>query len=252
MTELFDVDACARIGRGLLNDPRGACRGDAGRAIVPCADGSRPVSTRRLAAQAGERLKSDSRTTGAGVDIIDVATARSVRDLRYPTRRALAGPTDTADIPSRCALSVLRRHSRRHARGQSDEWAFWAPTASARRARRGPPPGILGMGRIRTSRSRAAPGAFGIADPTITNPQRRGRGQRSRWERDSIGKALIRLDRAVDVYDQHFNCPALRRPTFTLMNARLAQADEADAVIGTPARGESDLTKCAESDAARQ
>ncbi len=98
-----------------------------------------------LIGQAGEQLKLIA-NYGAGVDNIDVATARQNGILVSNTPGVLTD--DTADMTMALILAVTRRMSEGMAKMQKGEWTGWAPTALLGGRISGRRLGILGMGRI--------------------------------------------------------------------------------------------------------
>ena len=111
-----------------------------------------------LIGQAGDRLKLIA-NYGAGVDHIDVATARQRGVLVSNTPGVLT--EDTADMTMALILAVTRRMSEGMAVMQSGEWQGWAPTALLGGRVGGRRLGILGMGRIGQAVARRAR-AFGM------------------------------------------------------------------------------------------
>lgn len=98
-----------------------------------------------LLAQAGPRLKLIA-NYGAGVDHIDVATARQRGVLVSNTPGVLTD--DTADMTMALLLAVTRRIPEGLNVMQSGAWEGWAPTALLGGRVGGRRLGILGMGRI--------------------------------------------------------------------------------------------------------
>ena len=111
-----------------------------------------------LIGQAGEQLKLIA-NYGAGVDHIDVATARQRGVLVSNTPGVLTD--DTADMTMALILSVTRRMSEGMAQMQKGTWSGWAPTALLGGRVSGRRLGILGMGRIGQAVARRAH-AFGM------------------------------------------------------------------------------------------
>ncbi|HHB81287.1 MAG TPA: D-glycerate dehydrogenase, partial [Aliiroseovarius sp.] len=99
----------------------------------------------RLLAGAGERLKLIA-NYGAGVDHIDVATARQRGILVSNTPDVTA--EDTADMTMALILAVTRRIPEGLAVMQAGDWQGWSPTALLGGRIAGRRLGILGMGRI--------------------------------------------------------------------------------------------------------
>ena len=108
--------------------------------------------------QSGDRLKLIA-NYGAGVDNIDVSTARQRGILVSNTPGVLT--EDTADMTMGLILAVTRRLPEGLAAMQAGRWDGWSPTAFLGGRIAGRRLGILGMGRIgRAVAKRAA--AFGM------------------------------------------------------------------------------------------
>lgn len=111
-----------------------------------------------LIGQAGPQLKLIA-NYGAGVDNIDVETARSRGILVTNTPGVLT--EDTADMTMGLILAISRRLPEGLATMQQGQWTGWSPTALLGGRIGGRRIGILGMGRIgRAVAQRAA--AFGM------------------------------------------------------------------------------------------
>jgi len=111
-----------------------------------------------LIAQAGDQLRLIA-NYGAGVDHIDVATARQRGILVSNTPGVL---TDvTADMTMALVLAVTRRIPEGLALMQSGDWSGWSPTALLGGRVGGRRLGILGMGRIGQAVAHRA-SAFGM------------------------------------------------------------------------------------------
>ncbi|MEY3960536.1 MAG: hypothetical protein RIR14_1190, partial [Pseudomonadota bacterium] len=121
MKELFDVD--------LRDDDRPMTREELAAAMAR-ADVLVPTITDQidagLIAKAGERLRLIA-SFGAGVDHIDVATARSRGILVSNTPGVVT--EDTADMTMALMLAVTRRIPEGLAVMQAGKWEGWAPTA---------------------------------------------------------------------------------------------------------------------------
>lgn len=182
-----------------------------------------------LIGQAGDRLKLIA-NYGAGVDHIDVATARQRGILVSNTPGVLTD--DTADMTMALMLAVLRRIPEGLAAMQADEWTGWAPTAFLGGRIGGRRLGILGMGRIGQAVARRA-AAFGMQvhyhNRRRLRPEIEEELEATYWE--SLDQMMARMD-VVSV-----NCPATPS-TFHLMNARRLKLMKPEAVIVNTSRGE--------------
>jgi glyoxylate reductase len=224
MTELFDVR--------LREDDTPMSRADLVAAmagadvVVPCIadriDGA-------MLAQAGDRLKLIA-NYGAGVDHIDVATARQRGVLVSNTPGVMTD--DTADMAMALILAVLRRLPEGMAVMQSGNWDGWAPTAFMGGRVAGKRLGILGMGRIGQAVARRAH-AFGMQvhyhNRRRLHPDTEAALEATWWE--SLDQMISRMD-VISV-----NCPHTPS-TFHLMNARRLKLMKPQAVIVNTSRGE--------------
>jgi glyoxylate reductase len=182
-----------------------------------------------LISQAGEQLRLIA-NYGAGVDHIDVATARSRGILVSNTPGVLTD--DTADMTMALILGVTRRMSEGMAMMQKGDWTGWAPTALLGGRISGRRLGILGMGRIGQAVAKRA-SAFGM-QVHYHNRRRVHAGiedalEATYWE--SLDQMVARMD-VVSI-----NCPHTPS-TFHLMNARRLKLMKPDAVIVNTSRGE--------------
>jgi len=179
--------------------------------------------------QAGDRLKLIA-NYGAGVDHIDVATARQRGILVSNTPGVQTD--DTADMAMALILAVTRRMPEGLAAMQSGAWRGWAPTAFLGGRIAGRRLGILGMGRIGQAVARRA-AAFGMQ--VHYHNRRRLRSEieaalgATYW--DSLDQMVSRMD-VISV-----NCPHTPS-TFHLMNARRLKLMKPEAVIVNTSRGE--------------
>lgn len=182
-----------------------------------------------IIAQASDRLKLIA-NYGAGVDHIDVATARQHGILVSNTPGVSAD--DTADMTLALILSVTRRIPEGLAVMQGSAWHGWSPTALLGGRIAGRRLGILGMGRIGQAVARRA-AAFGMQ----VHYHNRHRLRReiedalsaTYWE--SLDQMVARMD-VISI-----NCPHTPS-TFHLMNARRLKLMKPDAVIVNTSRGE--------------
>ena len=182
-----------------------------------------------LIGQAGPQLKLIA-NYGAGVDNIDVATARERGVLVSNTPGVLT--EDTADMAMGLILAIIRRIPEGLAAMQTEKWQGWSPTALLGGRIGGRRIGILGMGRIgRAVAQRAS--AFGM-QVHYHNRRRLRREtedelQATYWE--SLDQMVARMDMI------SINCPHTPS-TFHLMNARRLKLMKPSAVIVNTSRGE--------------
>ena len=202
-------------------------------AAMKTADGLVPTITDTIDAgligQAGPQLKLIA-NYGAGVDNIDVATARERGVLVSNTPGVLT--EDTADMAMGLILAITRRIPEGLAAMQTEKWQGWSPTALLGGRIGGRRIGILGMGRIgRAVAQRAS--AFGM-QVHYHNRRRLRREtedelQATYWE--SLDQMVARMD-VISI-----NCPHTPS-TFHLMNARRLKLMKPSAVIVNTSRGE--------------
>jgi glyoxylate reductase len=182
-----------------------------------------------LLAQAGEKLKLIAHY-GAGVDRLDVATARQRGILVSNTPGVVTD--DTADMTLALILAVTRRITEGLAAMQSGNWTGWAPTAFLGGRVGGRRLGILGMGRIGQAVARRA-AAFGMQvhyhNRKRLRPEIEQALDATYWE--SLDQMVSRMD-IISV-----NCPHTPS-TFHLMNARRLKLMKPSAVIVNTSRGE--------------
>jgi len=224
MTELFDVE--------LREDdapmPREALAAAMQRADVLVPTLSDAID-QRLLAQAGDRLKLIA-NFGAGIDHIDVATARQRGILVANTPGVVT--EDTADMTLALILAVTRRIPEGLALMQSGTWTGWSPTALLGGRVGGRRLGILGMGRIGQAVARRAK-AFGMQihyhNRKRLRPEIETELEATYWE--SLDQMVSRMD-VISV-----NCPHTPS-TFHLMNARRLKLMKPSAVIVNTSRGE--------------
>ncbi|MFM2389582.1 MAG: hypothetical protein RLZZ437_1137 [Pseudomonadota bacterium] len=179
--------------------------------------------------QAGDRLKLIA-NYGAGVDHIDVATARQRGILVSNTPGVVT--EDTADMVMALILSVTRQIPQGLALMQSGEWPGWSPMANLGGRIGGRRLGILGMGRIGQAVARRAR-AFGMQvhynNRKRLRPEVEAELEATWWE--SLDQMVARMDIL------SINCPHTPS-TFHLMNARRLKLMKPSAVIVNTSRGE--------------
>ncbi|TMV14919.1 2-hydroxyacid dehydrogenase [Arenibacterium halophilum] len=182
-----------------------------------------------LIAQGGDRLKLIA-NYGAGVDHIDVATARQRGVLVSNTPGVLTD--DTADMTMALILAVTRRIPEGLAVMQRGDWQGWAPTSFLGGRVGGRRLGILGMGRIGQAVARRA-AAFGMQvhyhNRKRLRPEIEESLEATYWE--SLDQMVARMDVL------SINCPSTPS-TFHLMNARRLKLMKDTAVIVNTSRGE--------------
>ena len=182
-----------------------------------------------LIAQSGDRLKLIA-NYGAGVDHIDVATARQRGVLVSNTPGVLTD--DTADMTMALILAVTRRIPEGLAVMQRGDWQGWAPTALLGGRVGGRRLGILGMGRIGQAVARRAQ-AFGMQ--IHYHNRRRLRAETEQEHEATYWESLDQMVSRMDVLS--INCPSTPS-TFHLMNARRLKLMKPSAVIVNTSRGE--------------
>ena len=182
-----------------------------------------------LIGQAGSRLKLIA-NYGAGVDNIDVATARERGILVSNTPGVLT--EDTADMAMGLILAITRRIPEGLAEMQNEGWRGWSPTAFLGGRIGGRRIGILGMGRIGRAVAQRAT-AFGMQvhyhNRRRLRPETEAELKATYWE--SLDQMVARMD-VISV-----NCPHTPS-TFHLMNARRLKLMKPSAVIVNTSRGE--------------
>ncbi|WP_430463340.1 2-hydroxyacid dehydrogenase [Tabrizicola sp.] len=224
MKELFDVE--------LRDDDRPMSREELAAAMAR-ADVLVPTITDQidagLIAKAGERLRLIA-SFGAGVDHIDVATARQRGILVSNTPGVVT--EDTADMTMALMLAVTRRIPEGLAVMQAGKWEGWAPTAFLGGRLGGRRLGILGMGRIGQAVARRAR-AFGLQvhyhNRKRLRPEVEAELDATYWE--SLDQMVSRMDIL------SINCPHTPS-TFHLMNARRLKLMKPTAVLINTSRGE--------------
>ena len=224
MKELFNVelrDPDTKMSREELT--AAMARADV---LVPCVTDHIDAG---LIATAGEKLKLIA-NYGAGVDHIDVATARQRGILVSNTPGVVT--EDTADMVLALIMAVTRRIPEGLAVMQAAKWEGWAPTAFMGARMAGKRLGILGMGRIGQAVARRAK-AFGCQvhyhNRRRVRPEVEDELEATYWE--SLDQMLARMD-IVSI-----NCPHTPS-TFHLLNARRLKLMKPTAVIVNTSRGE--------------
>jgi len=182
-----------------------------------------------MLAQAGEKLRLIA-NYGAGVDHIDVASARSRGVLVSNTPGVLT--EDTADMAMSLILGVTRRIPEGLAVMRKGAWEGWAPTAFLGGRIGGKRLGIVGMGRIGQALARRA-AAFGMQvhyyDRQRLRPETEVELGVTWWE--SLDQMVARMDII------SMNCPHTPS-TFHLLNARRIKMLKPTAVVVNTSRGE--------------
>jgi len=180
-------------------------------------------------AQAGDRLRLIA-NYGAGVDNIDVATARQRGILVSNTPGVLT--EDTADMTMALMLAVIRRIPEGLSAMQRGDWSGWSPTAFLGGRMGGRRLGILGMGRIGQAVARRAR-AFGMQihyhNRRRLRPEVEGPLEATYW--DSLDQMASRMDVVA------ITCPHTPS-TFHLMNARRLKLMKPGAILINSSRGE--------------
>ncbi|MFQ6754002.1 D-glycerate dehydrogenase [Cereibacter sphaeroides] len=224
MKELFQVelrDPDTQMSREDLIEAMG--RADV---LVPCLTDDIDAN---MLAQAGPKLKLIA-NYGAGVDHIDVASARQRGILVSNTPDVVT--EDTADMALALILAVTRRIPEGLAEMQSGDWPGWSPMAHLGGRLRGRRLGILGMGRIGQAVARRAQ-AFGMQihyhNRKRLRPEIEAEVGATFWE--SLDQMVTRMD-IISV-----NCPHTPS-TFHLLNARRLKLLKPTAVIVNTSRGE--------------
>jgi glyoxylate reductase len=194
--------------------------------LVPCVT---DLIDAGMLGQAGEKLKLIA-NYGAGIDHIDVSTARQRGILVSNTPGVVTD--DTADMTLALILAVTRRIPEGLSVMQAGKWAGWAPTAFMGGRIGGKRLGILGMGRIGQAVARRA-AAFGL-QIHYHNRKRLHADLETAYEAtywESLDQMLSRIDIL------SINCPHTPA-TFHLLNARRLKLMKPTAVIVNTSRGE--------------
>ncbi|MGL4310317.1 MAG: 2-hydroxyacid dehydrogenase [Paracoccaceae bacterium] len=182
-----------------------------------------------LLGQAGQRLRLIA-NYGAGVDHIDVATARQ-RGITVSNTPGVSAD-DTADMVLALILAVTRRVPEGLAEMQAGTWQGWSPMTHLGNRIAGRTLGILGMGRIGMAVARRAR-VFGMQihyhNRRRLRPEVEAEVGATFW--DSLDQMLARVD-VVSV-----NCPHTPS-TFHLLNARRLKLLKPTTVVVNTSRGE--------------
>ena len=182
-----------------------------------------------LLAGAGENLRLIAQY-GAGVDNIDVSTARQ-RGIQVSNTPGVT-TDDTADMALALMLAVTRRIPEGLKVMQDGKWEGWSPTAMLGGRIGGRRIGILGMGRIGQAVAKRA-AAFGMQihyhNRKKLRPEQEEALEATYWE--SLDQMVARMDVVV------VSCPHTPS-TFHLMNARRLKLMKPDAVLVNVSRGE--------------
>ena len=224
MMELFDTR---------LNDDDHPMSSDELVEAVKTADVLVPTVTdridSRILSQANDNLRLIA-SFGAGVDHIDLATARTRGITVTNTPGVLT--EDTADMTMALILAVPRRLAEGERLVRSGDWAGWGPTSMLGHRIWGKRLGIIGMGRIGSAVARRARG-FGLSVhyhnrrrvPDMLEQEL----EATYWE--SLDQMLARID-IISV-----NCPHTPA-TFHLLSARRLDLLQPHAYIVNTSRGE--------------
>ena len=202
-------------------------------AAVAEADVLVPTVTDRIDAgvlsQAGPRLRLIA-NFGAGVDHIDLATARQRGMTVTNTPGVLT--EDTADMTMAMILALPRRLSEGERLVRAGKWSGWGPTFMLGHRVSGRRLGIVGMGRIGQAVARRARG-FGMAihyhNRKRLHPDIEGELEATYWE--SLDQMLARMD----VVSLH--CPHTPG-TYHLLSAQRLALLPKHAYVVNAARGE--------------
>lgn len=200
---------------------------------VKVADVLVPTVTDRIdagvLAQAGPNLRLIA-NFGAGVDHIDLATARQRGITVTNTPDVLT--EDTADMAMALILSVSRRVAEGERLVRASKWEGWGPTFMLGHRIWGKRLGIIGMGRIGQAVARRAKG-FGLSvhyhNRKRLHPEIEQELEATYWE--SLDQMMARMD-IVSIHCPH--TPA----TYHLLSARRLKLLQPHAYLINTARGE--------------
>jgi glyoxylate reductase len=167
---------------------------------------------------------------GAGVDHIDLATARQRGITVTNTPDVLT--EDTADMTMALILAIPRRLAEGERLVRAGRWTGWGPTFMLGRRIWGKRLGIIGMGRIGQAVARRAKG-FGLSvhyhNRKRAHPDVEHELEVTYWE--SLDQMLARMD-VVSIHCPH--TPA----TYHLLSARRLKLLQPHAYVVNTARGE--------------
>lgn len=183
----------------------------------------------KMLARAGEKLKLIA-NYGAGVDNIDVTTARQ-RGIHVSNTPGVM-TEDTADMVIALILGATRRIAEGVMLAQSNDWQGWSPTAMLGGRLRGRRLGILGMGRIGQAVAKRAK-VFGLQ--VHYHNRKRLRPETEEALEATYWESLDQMVARVDILS--INCPHTPS-TYHLMNARRLKLMKPTAVIVNTSRGE--------------
>jgi glyoxylate reductase len=182
-----------------------------------------------ILSQAGPNLRLIA-NFGAGVDHIDLATARTRGITVTNTPDVLT--EDTADMTMALILAVPRRLAEGERLIRSGRWSGWGPTSMLGHRIWGKRLGIIGMGRIGQAVARRAKG-FGLSvhyhNRRRLHPEIDTELEATYWE--SLDQMLARMD-VISIHCPH--TPA----TFHLLSARRLKLIQPHAYLVNTARGE--------------
>ncbi len=178
--------------------------------------------------QAGPNLRLIA-NFGAGVDHIDLATARERGITVTNTPDVLT--EDTADMTMALILAVPRRLTEGERLVRAGGWTGWSPTFMLGRRIWGKRLGIIGMGRIGQAVARRAKG-FGLSvhyhNRRRVHPEIEAELEATYWE--SLDQMLARMD-VISIHCPH--TPA----TYHLLSARRLKLLQPHAYVVNTARG---------------
>ena len=225
MRELFDVEIAAEdapLSREALAEA-------AERADVLVSTITDRIDSNVITRGSGGRLKLIA-NYGAGVDHIDVHTARARSVLVTNTPGVLA--EDTADMTLALILALPRRLAEGVALMRSGDWGGWAPRGMTGRRVARKRLGIVGVGHVgQAVARRAAPFGFDLNyhDRQRSRPEIEQALGLTWWE--SLDQMLARMD-VLSVHVPH--TPA----TFHLLSARRLRLMKPEAYLVNTSRGE--------------